>query len=212
MPSRARRCTAGASTSIVFVAEQARFAGVRVEPGQRQARLDHAKVRQRVWRSGQSSRSTSSRRHERRHVSQRHVHRDQHDLQLRRMKHHGDPRRRRTGARADRCGPSTAGRPATNASLLIGAVAMASTSPRLCGVDRAEEGVVGRLARRRRDLAHPDGRRRRRRRSIGSQTARTPGSAAALATISGPMPAGSPAVSAMRGRRISSVSHAHAEN
>src|SRR5687767_13279657 len=40
---------------------------------------------------------------------------------------------------------------------------------------------------------------------IGSQIASTLASEAALDTISGPMPAGSPAVSATRGRRIPSV-------
>ncbi len=37
---------------------------------------------------------------------------------------------------------------------------------------------------------------------IGSQTSRTLGSAAAIAAISGPMPAGSPTVMATRGKGI----------
>ena len=106
-------------------------------------------------------------------------------------------RRRRRDARADRCGRASDSPAAANASLLIGAVAMAATRPASASSVARDDRVVGRAARRRR-RSRPAGKRREIRRPCAGRTAPagrrpiTRGSRAALTAISGPMPDGSP--------------------
>ena len=169
-----------------------------LSPRQRQSRPRRRRTRVIASTRERDRAIDELRRDVRRHVAQRHVHGDQHDLQLRRVKHHRHARR------------------AAEVRQQIG-VAL----PLQPGLRKGE--LVDRRGRNRVDLACPARRRRRgrscrrrrgrRRRTpvpgvtpasggantIGSHTARTDASAAALAAISGPMPAGSPTVIAIFG-------------
>ena len=132
------------------------------------------------------------------------MHRRQHDAQRLGVEHHRDLRARPSGARADRCGRSTAGRPRANASLLIGAVAIASI--RACARRRRRGRSASYAARPASAEIRPQRESARSRPADAARKARSrrlapgAGSAAALRAISGPMPAGSPTVMPIRGR------------
>ena len=197
-PAARHRATAGARISSSSDPIRPSLSCVRIERGERQARRVDAEPRQ--FAGGEPNRALDEVGRQRsRNVGQRDVDGRQHHSNRRRLEHHRDKRRAGEVREEIRVpAPRQAGH---GESLLAdGRRGDGIDSSLLRILDRTNDRVVrGATARRCGTTAIERRDRLVSAYTIGTHAASTPGSAAAFATISGPIPAGSPTVSATRG-------------